>query len=69
MVDTERLKQLVEESGLRKCYICEKLGITRSGYFKKETGKSDFTASEIKVLKGLLKLSNKDVADIFLAQK
>ena len=69
MVDTVRLKELVDESGLRKSFICEKLGITRSGYFKKETGKSDFTASEIKVLKGLLKLSNKDVADIFLTEK
>ena len=69
MVDIERLQKIVEESGLKKTFIAANLGITRQGYAKKEKGKSDFTASEIRAMKGLLGLSNKDVADIFLADK
>lgn len=69
MTDTKRLKSIVEQSGLKKTFIAEKLGITYQGYFKKENGKSEFLASEIAVMKDLLNLSTKDVNDIFLLSK
>ena len=40
MADVVKLKQAIEESGLRKGFIIEKLGITRQGFHKKETGQS-----------------------------
>lgn len=69
MTDTKRLKEVVRQSGLKKSFIAEKLGISYAGYNKKESGKSEFLSSEIVILKGLLHLSNKDVSEIFLLSK
>jgi DNA-binding XRE family transcriptional regulator len=65
MVDSERLKEAIKESGLKKVFIAEKLGITYQGYQKKENGKSDFLANEVSIMKDLLHLTNKEVAEIF----
>lgn len=62
-----KLKEIIEKSGLKKTFIAEQLGLSYQGYLKKENGKSQFTAKQIAVLKDLLKLSNKDVAEIFLS--
>lgn len=67
MTDTARLKNLVESSGLKKTFIAEKLGLSYQGYLKKENGKSDFMATEVSILKDLLRLSNKEVSEIFLS--
>ena len=65
MVDSERLKEAIKESGLKKVFIAEKLGISYQGYQKKENGKSDFLANEVSIMKDLLHLTNKEVAEIF----
>ena len=62
-----RLKEIIEKSGLKKTFIAEQFGLSYQGYLKKENGKSQFTAKQIAVLKDLLKLSNKDVTEIFLS--
>jgi DNA-binding XRE family transcriptional regulator len=67
MTDSVRLKSIIAASGLKKTFIADKLGISYQGYLKKENGKSDFTAKEISILKDLLKLSNKEVSEIFLS--
>jgi DNA-binding XRE family transcriptional regulator len=67
MTDTIRLKSLVESSGLKKTFIAEKLGLSYQGYLKKENGKSDFMATEVSIMKDLLRLSNKEVSEIFLS--
>jgi DNA-binding XRE family transcriptional regulator len=64
MVDSERLKEAIKESGLKKVFIAEKLGISYQGYQKKENGKSDFLANEVSIMKDLLHLTNKEVAEI-----
>lgn len=69
MTDSKRLKARIKESGLKKVFIAQKLGITYQGYSKKENGKSEFLASEILTLKELLCLSNKEVSEIFLQNK
>lgn len=67
MTDSARLKELVENSGIKKSFIAKKMGISYQGYVKKENGRSQFLANEIAVLKDLLRLSNKEVAEIFLS--
>ena len=67
MTDSVRLKSIIAASGLKKTFIADKLGLSYQGYLKKENGKSDFTAKEISILKDLLKLSNKEVSEIFLS--
>lgn len=69
MADVVKLKQAIDGSGLRKGFIVEKLGITRQGFHKKETGASDFTASEVAIMKDLLKLSDREVNAIFLRKE
>lgn len=67
MTDNARLQELVKSSGIKKSFIAEKMGISYQGYVKKESGKSEFIASEIKVIKDLLHLTNKEVTEIFLS--
>jgi DNA-binding XRE family transcriptional regulator len=62
-----KLKEIVEKSGLKKTFIAGQLGISYQGYLNKENGKRQFNAKEIAILKDLLKLSNKDVSEIFLS--
>lgn len=66
MFDVLRFGEKVKSSGLKKVYIAEKLGLTYQGYLNKESGKHDFTSSEISILKDVLHLTNKEIAEIFL---
>jgi DNA-binding XRE family transcriptional regulator len=67
MTDVNRLKEVVRDSGLKKVYIAERLGITYQGYLKKENGENEFMASEIKTMQELFGLSAKDTREIFLS--
>ena len=67
MTDVNRLKEVVRDSGLKKVYIAERLGITYQGYLKKENGENEFMASEIKTMQELLRLSAKDTREIFFS--
>ena len=69
MTDSVRLNELIKKSGLKIKFIAEKLGITAQGLSSKRSGKSEFTASEISTLAGLLNLSQKEIYDIFLSKK
>lgn len=67
MTNSRMLKMIIKSSGLKKVYIAEKLGLSYYGYFKKEKGENDFTSTEIKAMKELLHLSDKEVTQIFLS--
>lgn len=69
MTNTVLLEEKIAESGLRIGFIAEKCGLSRMGLYKKIKGMSEFTASEISVIKELLKLSAKDIQRIFFDQK
>lgn len=47
MTNTELLKAKIEESGLKREYLANKLGITRYSLTNKISNKSEFKASEI----------------------
>lgn len=66
-MDNELLKAKITESGLKKGFIAEQLGITRTGYRLKENGRNEFTASEIQTMRRLLNLSDREVRVIFLS--
>lgn len=48
------IKHLVDESGLKKTYIVQALGITFPTYYRKLKHPESFTAREMKILKDLL---------------
>lgn len=67
MTNVAMLKDIIEKSGLKKTFIADRLGLSYNGYLKKENGTNDFTAKEISLMKDLLRLSNKQVSEIFLS--
>ena len=50
MLNVDMLRSEIEQSGLKKKIIAEKLGLSAYGFQLKAEGKTEFTASEIKVL-------------------
>lgn len=69
MTDREMLLQAIEESGLKKRFIAELLGITYQGFKLKLDGKNDFKESEMQELARILKLDRNKRDKIFFAKK
>ena len=67
MTNVSELKELIADSGLKKGYIAERLGLTRAGYMKKENGEREFVASEVAEMSKILSLSSAQVKRIFLS--
>ena len=67
MVNTDALEQVIAESGIRKNFLAEKLGLSPQGFRLKETGKKEFKVSEVRILKEILHLTEEDVNRIFFA--
>ena len=71
---TERGRMLLEEkikaSGLKKEYLLAQMHLKSMGSFSnKMNGITEFTAGEIAALADSLRLSRKEVHDIFLADR
>jgi hypothetical protein len=68
VTDTKELLKIIDESGLRKGYIAQKLGLTTYGFQKKVENKSQFKAGEIKMLCDILNITSLELKDrIFFA--
>lgn len=50
MTNTEALEQRISESGKKKGYLAEKVGLSRAGFRNCMTNKAEFTASQIDIL-------------------
>jgi predicted transcriptional regulator len=66
-MNNELLVRIIDSKGLKKQFIAKQLGVRRETLYNKLTGKTDFTATEIKLLAKLLSLSQKDVQQIFFS--
>ena len=67
MVKTEMLNERIKDSGLKRQYIAEKLGITPLWFTKKIRNEATFTVTEAAALCELLGIrSDADKAKIFL---
>lgn len=71
MIVTEKIKfkelnDAIENSGLKRKYICEQLDLSQQALRLKLYGISPFTAKDIKILKEVLNLSADDVVNLFL---
>lgn len=65
MTDTVLLREKIEQSGYKLCFVAKELGITYHGLLNKLHNRSEFRASEIKRLQDLLKLTNSERDKIF----
>ena len=68
MTNTSLLEKYIEESGYKKGFIAQQLGISAYAFTLKINNKSEFKASEITILCKLLKISAKDREAIFFAK-
>ena len=68
-MDGIKLRQAIDDNGIKLKFICEKLGLSRQGLYKKMNGWSEFTVSETKVIQQILGLSNEERDAIFFAQE
>lgn len=67
MVGMQLLEVYIRDSGLKKDYLAEKLGITRQAFHYKLQGKHKFKIEEIAVLIDILDIkSDADKVKIFL---
>lgn len=60
MTNTALLEQYIEQSGYKKSYIAERLGITAYSFALKVNNKSEFKASEMQLLAKLLNIGDKE---------
>lgn len=65
MTDSKRLIQIIEESGVRKGFIADKLGISRTALDNKLKKGVDFKAQEMFVLMDILHLTQDEAREIF----
>ena len=70
MTDTTRLNQIIEETGLKKKFLAQKLGLTPYGLAKKINGETEFKASEITKICQILDIQDiQDKWSIFFSNK
>ncbi len=65
MTNTIMLEEKIANSGYRKRYIAERIGLSYQGFLNKIRNKSEFKAPEIKTLCELLDISSDEKEVIF----
>lgn len=67
MTNTNRLKDIINDRGIKCTYIASRLGISRQSLSQKINGRTRFNNDEIKAMCDILKIKKADCFDIFLA--
>lgn len=68
MTDRNLLQQAIKASGLKKSYLAERCGLSRTGFSLCLNGRAEFKESQMHVLSAELKLTPEQSAAIFFAQ-
>ena len=68
MTNTELLEQKIAESGKKKVYLAEKVGLSPQGFRNCCSNKSEFRASHIQILCDELNIDLKERQAIFFAK-
>ena len=61
MTNTTLLKKKIDSSGYKVIFLAEKVGLTPQGFYKKLKDGSEWTFSQVMILKDLLYLTNEEV--------
>lgn len=70
MTNSEKLRNKIEESGLKRSYIAKVLGITTAALSQKVANRREFKASEIDILCKVLSITSlREKEDIFFADE
>lgn len=66
MTNTEKLREIIDNSGYKFEYVASSIGMTRFGLYKKLQDGSEFKPSQILKLCELLRIEDGQRAEIFL---
>lgn len=66
MTNTERLREIIDNSGYKLEHVANHIGMTRFGLYKKLQDGSEFKPSQVVKLCELLNISLEDRKQIFL---
>lgn len=67
MTDKALLEKAIKDSGYKKSYLAERLGLSRAGFSNCLSNKAEFKASQIATLCELLQLDTAQRNSIFFA--
>lgn len=67
MVNIDKLKYLIEDSGMTMTAIADKSGILRATLYNRLNGVGEFTAPEIVSLTNVLHMTTEERDEIFLS--
>ncbi len=67
MSDSVKLSEAIKSRGVKKGFVAQQIGVSVSTLWRKMKGTSDFTLSEIQTIAAALKLSDKEIRDIFFS--
>lgn len=68
-MDKYKLEYFIRARNLNQTSFCKLLGISKTAYYRKTNGKSDFTREEILKIADILDLSGDEILEIFFVQK
>jgi predicted transcriptional regulator len=69
MVDLERLKRIIDDSGITMVAVAKKTGILRETLYNRLAGRGEFTVSEVESISEVFHLSGQERDDIFFAKQ
>lgn len=69
MINTELLRQKIDESGYRFSWIAKQLNLSPYGLRKKVDGENEFKVSEVSKICKLLNISDEGRESIFFCKK
>lgn len=68
-MQTNVLRAEMVRKGINGQKMSEAIGISESAFYRKMSGATEFTLSELKAIRDTLELSHDDVYNIFFADK
>lgn len=68
MTNLELLNEVIDNSGLKRLYIAECLGITKQAFWKKTSGFSEWSVTQIATLQKLIGFDDETLMKIFFGR-
>jgi len=68
-MNIKKLNDFISQSGYPKSELASRLGISRPSLYMKLSGERKFTADEISLLAKTLRMTSKEICDIFFENK
>ena len=67
MSDSVKLSEAIESRGVKKGFVAQQIGVSVSTLWRKMKGTSDFTLNEVRIIAAVLRLTDKEICDIFFS--